>query len=426
MPTVIVVGGGGREHALVRALESSARRPRVLVAPGNGGTRHNVPIEASDIDALAALAASEAADLVVVGPEAPLVNGLADRLRADGCAVLGPSGAAARLEGSKAFAKTIMDEAQVPTAQWGVFTEVEVAKAFVRTLPKVVVKADGLAGGKGVVVCDTVDEADRALVDHLSGRHGLASRSVVVEERLEGEELSVIALADGSRVAVLAPSQDHKRLLEGDRGPNTGGMGAYSPTLQGTPELMNEIEARCLVPVLERMAERGTPFTGVLYAGLMLTRDGPKVLEYNVRLGDPEAQAILPRLAEDAYELLLAAARGELASGPVRFSDRAAVTVVMAAEGYPGPVRSGDPIEGLAAAEAMEDVVVFHAGTRRDGDLCRTAGGRVLSVTGLGEDLNRAADAAYRVIPTITWPGVHYRCDIGFRALGRVRGRPSS
>lgn len=421
MPTVVVVGGGGREHALVHALAASQCEPRVVAAPGNGGTPNRAAVDVSDIDGLCALAAAEAADLVVVGPEAPLVQGLADRLRADGFAVLGPSRDAARLEGSKAFSKTVMDEANVPTARWGSFTDAREAEAFARTLARVVVKADGLAGGKGVVVCETHDEAERAIDAHLSGRHGSASRSIVVEERLEGEELSVIALADGSRVALLAPSQDHKRVFDGDRGPNTGGMGAYSPAPHGTPGLMAEVERRCLVPILDRMAERGTPFTGVLYAGLMMTADGPKVLEYNVRFGDPEAQAILPRMEDDVYEVLLATARGELGGDPVRFSDRAALTVVLAAEGYPGDVRTGDRIEGLAEAEAVEDVVVCHAGTRREGDRLWTAGGRVLSVTGLGKDLMRASDAAYAAAGRLFWPGLHYRRDIGFRALGPVQ-----
>ena len=422
MPTVIVVGSGGREHALVHTLAASPSAPRVLAAPGNGGIRARVPVEVSDIEGLVALASAEAADLVVVGPEAPLVDGLADRLRKEGFAVLGPSREAARLEGSKAFAKTVMDEAGVPTARWGLFADPKDAKAFARTLPGVVVKEDGLAGGKGVVVCGSHAEADQAIDHHLSGRRGEGRHRIVIEERLDGEELSVIALSDGARLALMAPSQDHKRVFEGDRGPNTGGMGAYSPAPRGTPELLAEIERCCLSPVLERMAERGTPFSGFLYAGIMLTSDGPKVLEYNVRLGDPETQAVLPLLEEDAYTLFLAAARGELDTTPLGFSKRAALTVVLAAEGYPGPVRQGDRIEGLDQAEAHEDVLIFHAGTRREGDELRTAGGRVLAVTGLGEDLDAAAVAAYRAVHPITWPGCHYRRDIGFRALGRAVG----
>ncbi|MCB9651060.1 MAG: phosphoribosylamine--glycine ligase [Deltaproteobacteria bacterium] len=417
-PTVLVVGSGGREHALAHVLQRSASAPRVISAPGNAGTPNNRKVSVTDVDAVVALAEAEGADLVVVGPEAPLVRGLADRLRARGIPVLGPDAAAAELEGSKAFAKAVMDEAGVPTARWGRFTEADAAVAFARTLEAgAVVKADGLAAGKGVVVAEDMAEAEAAIRDILGGAHGEAGRVLVVEERLVGEELSVIALCDGHRIAVLAPSQDHKRVGEGDTGPNTGGMGAYSPAPRGTPQLMAEVHDSCLMPVVEVLRRRGAPFSGVLYAGLMLTADGPRVLEYNVRFGDPETQVILPRLAEDAYELFMACARGALPDRPVAYSPRSALTVVMASEGYPASPRLGDAITGLDDAAALPDVHVFHAGTTLDGDVVRTSGGRVLAVTGLGDDLAAAAKAAYSGVERIAWPGAHYRRDIGFRAL---------
>lgn len=428
MPSVLVIGGGGREHALVEALERSAAAPEVIAAPGNPGIAASaevVPIAAGDVAGLVALASARAVDLVVVGPEAPLVAGLADRLRALGIRVLGPDATAARLEGSKAFAKEVMDAAGVPTARWGSFTSVEPAIRFARSLPAgAVVKADGLAAGKGVVVAADEAEAEAAIQSILGGAFGAAGASVVVEERLVGEELSVIALTDGARVAVLAPSQDHKRVGEGDQGPNTGGMGAYCPAPLGTPALLAEVEARCLTPVVQELGRRGAPFSGVLYAGVMLTDAGPRVLEYNVRFGDPEAEVILPRLESDAFELFLAVAEGRLDPAQVRFSSRAATTVVLAAERYPATPRTGDPIEGLEAAGAMEDVFVFHAGTaRREDGAVVTAGGRVLAVTGLGDDLSAATEAAYRGVAQLRWPGMHFRRDIAHRALGRAVGR---
>lgn len=422
MPTVLVVGSGGREHALVEAFRRSPSKPSVICAPGNAGTPDVRDVPVSDVDGLVALARTEAVDLVVVGPEAPLVVGLADRLRAASIPVVGPNAAAAQLEGSKAFAKSVMDEAGVPTARWGRFDAVDEAIAFARSLPRAVVKADGLAAGKGVVVAADHAEAEAAIRDQLGGSLGDAGRAVVVEEFLEGEELSVIALSDGKHISLMAPSQDHKRALDGDLGPNTGGMGAYSPAPRGTPALMADIQQTCLAPVVDVLASRGAPFSGILYAGLMLTADGPKVLEYNVRFGDPEAQAILPRLEEDAYLLFEACARGALEDRAARFSDRAAVTVVLAAEGYPKSAKKGDAIEGLAEASALEDVFVYHAGTRRDGDRVVVAGGRVLGVTGLGDDLEAAAARAYVGARSICWAGMQYRKDIAHRALGRAVG----
>ena len=418
MPTVLIVGGGGREHALVDALARSPQRPHLIVAPGNGGTVAPVErVPVNDVDGWVALAVERSVDLVVVGPEAPLVAGLADRLRAADVSVFGPSAAAAELEGSKAFAKEIMAAAGVPTARWGAFDTPEPAIAFARTLPQAVVKADGLAAGKGVVVADDAPQAEAAIRAAFGGAFGAAGHRVVVEERLFGEELSVMALCDGQALAILAPSQDHKRVGEGDTGPNTGGMGAYSPAPCATDDVLQMVEHRCLRPVVDALHSRSRSFSGVLYAGLMLTAEGPKVLEYNVRFGDPETQAILPRLETDAYALFLAVATGRLDPSTVRFDRRAALTVVLASEGYPTAPRTGDRIEGLAEAATDADVRLYHAGTAlRDGAVV-TSGGRVLGVTGLGGDLAAAAAQAYAAVDKIRWPGMHYRRDIGFRAL---------
>lgn len=396
------------------------------MAPGNPGVRAKaeaVDVSVNDVHRLVRLAVERAVDLVVVGPEAPLVDGLADALAERRIPVLGPKREASRLEGSKSFAKRIMDEAGVPTARWGVFREAASAIAFARSLEGgAVVKADGLAAGKGVIVARDLAEAESAIASMLSGAFGAAGAAIVVEEKLQGEELSVIALTDGKEISVLAPAQDHKRVFDDDQGPNTGGMGAYSPAPRGTPQLLEEVEARILRPVVRAMERRGTPFSGVLYAGLMLTDAGPRVLEFNVRFGDPEAEAILPRLEEDAYLLFRSVALGDLRSTKLRFSERAAVTVVLAAEGYPGNPRRGDRIEGLSTAEALEGVLIFHAGTRAVGSDVVTAGGRVLAVTGLGRDLVDAAERAYRAASVVRFPGMHYRRDIAGRAIGRRIG----
>lgn len=423
MPRVLVVGGGGREHALVDALLAAPSQPEVLATPGNAGIAaraETLPIAADDVPRLVQAAVARAVDLVVVGPEAPLVLGLADALRSQGVAVLGPNRAAARLEGSKSFAKAVMDEGHVPTARWGTFREVDPALAFARDLAgNVVVKADGLAAGKGVIVAEDLADAERAIRAILGGAHGAAGSAIVIEEKLVGEELSVLALTDGVELAVLAPAQDHKRVFDGDRGPNTGGMGAYSPAPVGTPDVVRDVEARCLRPIIETLAARGTPFSGVLYAGIMITASGPKVLEYNVRFGDPEAQAILARLESDAYALLRSVAVGRLDPTSVRFSPRPAVTVVLAAEGYPGEPRRGDPIEGLEAVAALPEVCVHHAGTRREGEHIVTAGGRILDVTALGADLEDAARRAYDAVQMIRFRGMQFRRDIAHRALAR-------
>jgi phosphoribosylamine--glycine ligase len=415
---ILVVGGGGREHALVWKICQSPLAEKVFCAPGNPGTARlaeNVAIAADDVEALTRFAVDGRIDLVVVGPEAPLVLGLADRLTAAGVAVFGPSAAGARLEGSKAFAKEVMAAAGIPTASHGAFDALAPALAHVRAAGgRVVVKADGLAAGKGVVVCGDVAEAEAAVRSILVDRvHGDAGARVVIEERLEGPEASVIALSDGERVRILPPAQDHKRIFDGDRGPNTGGMGAFSPTPTVNSALLAEVEERVLLPTVREMARRGTPFRGALYAGLMLTPAGPKVLEFNARFGDPETQPILMRLRGDLVPALLAAARGDLSATSLAIDPRAAVGVVMAAEGYPGKVTTGDAIEG-AEGPFPAGVQVFQAGTRHgpDGRIV-TSGGRVLTVCALGTDRADAAARAYGALERVHFRGAQFRRDIG-------------
>jgi phosphoribosylamine--glycine ligase len=397
-----VVGGGGREHALRNALARTAEQ--VVVTPGNPGIPGSSPVAPEQVEA----------DLFVIGPEVPLVEGLADRLRARSRLVFGPGADGARLEGSKAWMKELLVEAGVPTARHCVFAQVEPAIAFLQTLaPPYVVKTDGLAAGKGVLVSDSLAEAADDVAAKLAGRaFGAAGRTVVVEEGLGGPELSLLCVCDGQRAVPLAPAQDFKRLGDGDTGPNTGGMGAYSPVPAAGAGLVEEVLERAVDPTLAVLRRRGIAYRGVLYAGLMLTADGPKVLEYNVRFGDPEAQVVLPRFAGDLTAFLAEAAAGRLRSEPAVASD-AAVTVVLASEGYPGPPRSGDPIEGIDDAAAEEGVTVTCAGVGRAGDgRLVTAGGRVLGVTGMGADLGSARRRAYAAAAHIRWPGIHYRTDI--------------
>jgi phosphoribosylamine--glycine ligase len=398
---VCVVGSGGREHALAQVLGRTA--DEVVVTPGNPGIAGSVPDPPDQVEA----------DLFVIGPEAPLVEGLADRLRARGALVFGPGADGARLEGSKAHMKQVLVDAGVPTAAHGTFDDVDAALAFLATLDGLyVVKTDGLAAGKGVLVTESYDEAADDVRAKLGGEaFGDAGRTVVVEEGLTGPELSILAVCDGTRAVALAPAQDYKRLTDGGRGPNTGGMGAYSPVPVADAEVVDTIMGTAVEPTLAALRSSGVDYRGVLYAGLMLTATGPKVLEYNVRFGDPEAQVVLPRLNSDLTMLLADAAAGHIRSEPT-FSERAAVTVVAATEGYPGSPRIGDRIEGLDQARAEPDVALFCAGVAAEGDDLITAGGRVLAVTGTGPDLAEARKVAYRGASPLRWPGIQIRTDI--------------
>ncbi len=422
---VLVIGSGAREHALAWKLKQSSQVHEVIVAPGNAGTARepgvrNADVASHDIDGLLQLAQREKVGLTVVGPEVPLVAGVVDKFRTAGLRIFGPRAIAAQLEGSKAFAKDFLQRHNIPTAHYAVFTELTPALAHVRKQgAPIVIKADGLAAGKGVVVALTLADAELALHDML-GAHsfGDASARVVIEEFLDGEEASYIVMSDGSRVLPMASSQDHKRRDEGDLGPNTGGMGAYSPAPVVTPEVEQRILKDVIEPTLRGMAAEGAPFIGFLYAGLMIDKQGaPKVIEFNVRLGDPETQPILMRLKSDLVDLIDAALDGRLENARARWDPRPAIGVVIAAAGYPARVRSGDTIEGLDAP-ATEDVKVFHAGTALDAQgRVVTAGGRVLTVCALGSDLAAARERAYAAIGRLRCDGAFHRRDIAHRAL---------
>jgi phosphoribosylamine--glycine ligase len=426
MLKVLVLGSGGREHALAWKLAQSPRVAEVLVAPGNGGTAaepgcRNVDIAATDIDALVGLARAEGVAFTVVGPEAPLVAGVVDRFRDEGLAIFGPTAAAAQLEGSKAFAKEFLVRHGIPTAGHAVFTDLAAARAHVAASgAPIVIKADGLAAGKGVVVATSVEEAHAALEDMLGGQaFGAAGARVVIEEFLEGEEASFIAMVDGTHILPMATSQDHKRVGDGDTGPNTGGMGAYSPAPVVTPEVHARIMREVVEPTVAGMAADGTPFTGFLYAGLMIGADGaPKVIEFNVRFGDPETQPVMMRLRSDLATLVEAAIDGRLDGVQAEWDPRPAVGVVMAAEGYPGTVRTGDVVSGWDTPD-LADTRVFHAATRREGDHAVTTGGRVLCVCALGDSVAAARERAYAQLAGISWPGEFHRHDIGWRAVAR-------
>jgi phosphoribosylamine--glycine ligase len=424
---VLVIGGGGREHALAWKIRQSPRVHEVIVAPGNAGTARepgmrNAPVAAHEVDRLLALAKMERVDLTVVGPEVPLVAGVVDAFREAGLRIFGPRRAAAQLEGSKAYAKAFLAEHGIPTAKYAVFTELAPALAYLRREgAPIVIKADGLAAGKGVVVATTLGDAEQALHDMLGGAAlGAAGARVVIEEFLDGEEASYIVMCDGRHALPLATSQDHKRRDDADLGPNTGGMGAYSPAPVVTAEIDARVRREVIEPTLAGMAARGTPFIGFLYAGLMIGRDGtPKVLEFNVRFGDPETQPILMRLRSDFVDLVEAALDGRLDVTEARWDPRPALGVVVAAHGYPGTVRSGDAVHGLDEPQPA-DVKIFHAGTRLDADgTVRTAGGRVLTVCALGDDLAVARGHAYRALESIRIDGAFWRRDIGHRALAR-------
>ena len=415
---VFVIGSGGREHALAWKLAQSPRVEHVFVAPGNGGTDGASRITNAPFNPHSLISAPRP-DLVVVGPEAPLAEGIVDALQAAGVRCFGPTRAAARLESSKVFAKEFMARHGIPTGRAAIFTAYEPALAYLRRSDgPVVIKASGLAAGKGVIVPETPAEAEVALRQIMVERQfGAAGDEVLIEERLTGPEVSLLAFCDGRTVAAMPPAQDHKRVFDGDRGPNTGGMGAYAPAPIAPPALVEELVAAVLRPAVEGMAAEGTPYVGVLYAGLMLTPAGPRVLEFNCRFGDPETQAILPLLESDLLDVLEACVEGALDRVTVRWRDAAAATVVAASEGYPGPYPKGREIAGIADAAALPGVIVFHAGTRRtaDGRLV-TDGGRVLAVTGVGADLRQALDRAYAGIRCIHFEGMHYRRDIGAKA----------
>jgi phosphoribosylamine--glycine ligase len=420
---VLVIGQGGREHVLSWKLAQSPKVEKIFCAPGNAGTARdaeNVDISDSDIPGLLSFAQDNQIDLTVVGPEAPLVAGISDAFRDAGLNVFGPSKAAAQLEGSKQFSKEIMRAAKVPTAEYRAFTHVEDALEYLesREQEAVVIKADGLAAGKGVFVCSSKEEAIDAvktiMVDH---KFEEAGATVVIEDCLEGIETSILAIVDGKTIIPLETSQDHKRAYDGDQGPNTGGMGAYSPAPYVNDDMMDQIIEDILVPTVHTMKRQNCDFSGVLYAGLMLTSQGPKVLEFNVRFGDPEAQPVLMRLKSDLFDILMAAAEGRLGDVPdLEWDERAATCVVMAAEGYPGRYSKGDAITGIDAADELENVKVFHAGTKLLDGKVLSNGGRVLGVTAMGDNISAAKLQAYKAVKNIRWSGAWCRKDISDKA----------
>jgi phosphoribosylamine--glycine ligase len=425
---VLVIGSGGREHALAWKLSQSPRVGTVLVAPGNAGTARedkcrNVEVAAGDIDGLLALVEREGVSVTVVGPEGPLVAGVVDRFRAAGHRIFGPTAAAAQLEGSKAFAKDFLARHGIPTAWYAVHTEVDAALAYVRAKgAPIVVKADGLAAGKGVIVAMTLEEAESAVRDMLAGNaFGAAGARVVIEEFLDGEEASFISVVGGDTALPMATSQDHKRVGDRDTGPNTGGMGAYSPAPVVTPEVHARIMREVVEPTVRGMAADGVPFTGFLYAGLMIDKAGaPKVIEFNVRFGDPETQPVMLRLQSDLLDLVEAAIDARLHGIEAQWDPRPSLGVVMAAENYPGTPRVGDVINSIDAPD-VDDTKVFHAGTRLEGEHAVTAGGRVLCVCALGDTVADAQRKAYAEVSGISWPGEFHRHDIGWRAIARER-----
>lgn len=423
---VLVIGSGGREHALAWKAAQSNNVSKVFVAPGNAGTAiedklENVAISVSDIPALIDFAKQENIGLTIVGPEQPLVDGVVDAFEAQGLAIFGPSAKAAQLEGSKSFTKDFLARHQIPTGAYQNFTEIDPALAYVREQgAPIVVKADGLAAGKGVIVAMTLQEAEDAIKDMLAGNaFGDAGHRVVIEEFLEGEEASFIVMVDGKNILPFATSQDHKRAYNGDKGPNTGGMGAYSPAPVVTPEIHDRVMNEVIIPTVEGMSKEDAPYTGFLYAGLMIAADGtPKVIEYNCRFGDPETQPIMMRLQSDIVDLCLAACRGELDQCEINFDQRAAVGVVMAAGGYPASYAKGDIISGLDRNELL-DRKIFHAGTSLQDEKVVTSGGRVLCATALGKNVTQAQRAAYDLLNQVSWKGVEYRTDIAYRAIER-------
>lgn len=428
---ILIIGSGGREHALAWKLAHSSPSPELFIAPGNAGTAtigQNVPIQASDIEQLRVFARDNRIDLTVVGPEQPLVLGIVDAFEADGLRIIGPSAAASRLEGSKAFAKAFMDRHGIPTAYHRVFSGDSYKEAVAYVKEKgvpIVTKTSGLAAGKGAIVCETVEDAANALDLIMRQRaFGEAGDDVVIEEYMEGEEASVFALTDGKAFVLLSPAQDHKRIGEGDTGPNTGGMGAYAPAPVITGTMLERVASEIIKPTLAGMAAEGYPYRGFLYCGLMITETGPRVVEFNCRLGDPEAQVVLPLLQSDLVELLQMQLEGRLGEIDVAIRDGSAVCVVLASEGYPDKYKKGFKVEGLQEVESNEEVMVFHAGTKLDSDSnVVTSGGRVLGVTAVGQNLEEALDRAYQAIEHVRFHGMQYRRDIGQKGLARMRAR---
>ena len=423
---ILVIGSGGREHALAWKLANDSLKPQIFCAPGNAGTAElgtNLDIDATNIDDLCTWCANEKPDLVVIGPEAPLCAGLTDRLETYGINVFGPNKAAAELEGSKRFAKEVMAAAEVPTSAYSNFVDVERACAYVRekNMP-IVIKADGLAAGKGVTVAETIDQAEKAIFDALEDNvFGAAGSSVVIEDFLEGEEASILALIDGENIVLLASSQDHKRIYEKDEGPNTGGMGAYSPASIVNDIVCEKVIHEIYQPTLNELKKRGITYKGVLYAGLMIKDNQPYVVEFNCRFGDPETQAVLSRWNGDIIPALMAVVNGNLSDDLISWKKEPSACVVMVAGGYPGSYKKGDPIGNISLANEVKDTVVFHAGTALVDDQVVTAGGRVLGITSLGDDLEDALSKAYIAVETISYKNAFYRNDIGHRELRRMK-----
>ena len=421
---LLVVGSGGREHALVEALAQSPRQPEIFVAPGNPGmmpTADLVDIPTDDLISLRDFARDAGIDLTVVGPEIPLVGGIAEAFFEADLKVFGPSRAAARVEGSKVFAKKIMRHAGVPTASFEAFEQEAAALAYLRSIPPdsfpLVVKVDGLAAGKGVTIARSFDEAEDAIRAAFAGAFGAAGERLVIEEYLEGKEASVFALTDGRNILPFVPAQDYKRIYDGDEGPNTGGMGAYSPTMWMEPATYAAILEEIVTPVVHQLALIGAPFTGLLYAGVMITREGPKALEFNCRFGDPETQALLPRMETDLLELLVACTEEDLTGREISWSNEKAVCVVLASEGYPESSSEGDEISGLEDLFGLQGIHVYHAATRMEEGRIYTAGGRVLNVVGTGDSIMEARARAYAAVELIDFPGLQYRTDVALEAL---------
>ncbi len=417
---VLVVGGGGREHAIVWKLSQSPKIDKIYCAPGNAGIEglaECIAIGVNEIEKLADFAKENRIDLTFVGPEDPLLAGIVDCFEEKGLAIFGPNKQAALIEGSKTFAKELMEKYQIPTAQYASFTQYEDALAYVRRVgAPIVIKADGLAAGKGVVVAMTLSEAEDALASMMKDEvFGSAGAKVVVEEFLEGEELTLLSFVDGETVRPMVPSQDHKPVYNGDQGPNTGGMGTYSPVPQMPPSLVDQVVQEIVIPTAQAMIKEGSPFRGILYTGLMITANGPKVIEYNARFGDPETQVVVPRLESDLLDILIAGVTGELGNIDIQWKEEVAVCVIMASGGYPGPYRKGDEIKGLD--QINDQALVFHAGTTQEDGKVVTNGGRVLGVTSIGKNVEEARNRAYQAVEQIRFEGAHYRTDIAQKAL---------